>query len=82
MKARVADRVVRMTCLAEVKHEIRKGEVVLLLTGDVGNQRTRIELSLEHYEVDCLPSAIQRGVQEQLERWGKAQTALKGAIDG
>lgn len=78
----MADRVVRMTCVIDVKEEIRKGEIVLLVTGDAGNQRTRLEISLEHYELDRLPAALARGVAEQLERWTKAQASLKDATSG
>lgn len=75
----MADRVVRLEHVFEVKHATRGDKVVLLLSGQVGSKRVRVEIALDHYDQRPILEAMRAGTGEHLARWVKAKADLQGA---
>lgn len=72
----MADRVIRMHQVNEVKQETPGGKVRLMITGRVGGKTVRLELDCDTYDLTALLDASRNGVKVHVDYWTAAQRTL------
>lgn len=73
----MADRVVRLTDIVDVVWTTSGDVVVIKVTGFVGKQRVRVELSVQDWNAHIMPKAIRAGVEAQVQKWTTARGRLQ-----